>query len=93
MYIDPGSTNFIIQILIGAVAGAGLAIATFWRRIVSLFSRKKAGPESPTPAAGVDATGPPSAERDAAPPPDSSATVQTPPSVTDAGGTSDSGSG
>ena len=38
-YIDPGSSSFIIQILIGAAAGAGLAIATFWRRIRLFFGR------------------------------------------------------
>ena len=50
-YIDPGSTNFIIQILIGALAGAGLAIATFWRRIKLFFSRNKAKDDgAPDPA-------------------------------------------
>jgi hypothetical protein len=52
-YIDPGSSSFIIQILIGALAGAGLAIATFWRRIRMFFSRNKdkdAGAQTPPPA-------------------------------------------
>jgi hypothetical protein len=44
-YIDPGSSSFIIQILIGAAAGSALAIATFWRRIrsflVRVFGKKK----------------------------------------------------
>jgi hypothetical protein len=40
-YIDPGSSSFIIQILIGAAAGGALAIATFWRRIVAFFRRNK----------------------------------------------------
>ena len=39
-YIDPGSSSFIIQMLIGAAAGAALAIATFWRRIAGFFSRR-----------------------------------------------------
>lgn len=43
-YIDPGSTNFILQLLLGGLLGAGLAIATFWKRIRSfvgrVFSRK-----------------------------------------------------
>jgi hypothetical protein len=38
-YIDPGSSSFIVQILIGAAAGGALAIATFWRRIKAFFSR------------------------------------------------------
>ncbi len=41
-YIDPGSSSFIVQMLIGAAAGAALAVATFWRRIVSFFRRDKA---------------------------------------------------
>ena len=38
-YIDPGSSSFIVQMLIGAAAGAALAVATFWRRIMSFFRR------------------------------------------------------
>jgi hypothetical protein len=38
-YIDPGSTNFLIQLLLGGVFAAGLAIATFWRRIQSFVGR------------------------------------------------------
>lgn len=48
-YIDPGSSSFIIQILIGAVAGAGLAIATFWRRIRGFFA-KLFGRDTDTPS-------------------------------------------
>ena len=44
-YIDPGSSSFIVQMLIGAAAGAGLAIATFWRRIIGFFRRNKGGGE------------------------------------------------
>lgn len=50
MYIDPGSGSFIIQILIGAAAGAGLAIATFWRRIKAFFTRNKADAPTSSPA-------------------------------------------
>lgn len=41
-YIDPGSSSFIVQMLIGAGAGAALAVATFWRRIIGFFRRDKA---------------------------------------------------
>lgn len=44
-YIDPGSSSFIVQMLIGAAAGAALAIATFWRRILAFFSRRRGGGE------------------------------------------------
>jgi hypothetical protein len=38
-YIDPGSANFIIQMILGAFLGAALAIATFWRRVKAFFGR------------------------------------------------------
>ena len=38
-YIDPGSTNFLIQLLLGSLFGVGLALATFWRRVVGFFGR------------------------------------------------------
>ncbi len=56
-YIDPGSTNFIIQILIGALAGAGLAIATFWRRIKLFFTRNKDKDEEAPPTTSSGPTG------------------------------------
>lgn len=40
-YMDPGSGSFIIQMLIGAMLGAAVAIKVFWRRIVGFFSRKR----------------------------------------------------
>jgi hypothetical protein len=44
-YIDPGSSSFIVQMLIGAAAGAALAVATFWRRIIGFFRRDKSKDE------------------------------------------------
>lgn len=38
-YIDPGSTTYIVQIILGAIFGAGLAIATFWRRFRDFVGR------------------------------------------------------
>lgn len=38
-YIDPGSTNFLLQLVFGSLLGAGLAVATFWKRIRSFFGR------------------------------------------------------
>jgi hypothetical protein len=40
-YIDPGSSSMLIQIILGAAAGVGLAIATFWNRLRTFFGRKK----------------------------------------------------
>lgn len=39
MYLDPGSSSFIIQILIAALLGAGLAFRGYWSKLFSLFKR------------------------------------------------------
>ena len=39
-YIDPGTGSFLIQGIIAAVVGAGVALKMFWHRIVGLFGGK-----------------------------------------------------
>lgn len=90
MYIDPGSTNFIIQILIGAAAGAGLAIATFWRRIRMFFSRDKGRDKATGKEGGASPSAqaqPPTApaEVPTTPPPAETPPVQAPPAPPAAG--------
>jgi hypothetical protein len=41
MYLDPCSGSFLIQLLIAAIAGAGIAIAISWGRIKRFFSKNK----------------------------------------------------
>ena len=41
IYLDPGSGSFLIQLLIAALAGAGIAIAISWGRIKRFFSKNK----------------------------------------------------
>jgi hypothetical protein len=41
LYLDPGSGSFLIQLLIAAIAGAGIAIAASWSKIKRLFHKKK----------------------------------------------------
>lgn len=41
-YIDPGTGSFVIQGIIAAVVGAGLAFKMFWHRIKSVFTGKPA---------------------------------------------------
>jgi len=36
-YLDPGSGSFLLQLLIGALLAAGLAIRAFWTKIKRLF--------------------------------------------------------
>lgn len=44
-YLDPGSGSFLIQLLIAALAGAGIVIASQWSRIKRLLGKKKAHPD------------------------------------------------
>jgi hypothetical protein len=43
-YIDPGTTNFLLQMLIAGIVAAAFALKTFWRNAkeftANLFSRK-----------------------------------------------------
>lgn len=36
-YVDPGSTGFIVQIIIGAVVGVGFFFKSFWWRVKAIF--------------------------------------------------------
>ena len=49
-YLDPGSGSLIVQIVLAAVMGAGVAIGVFWRNIKAFFTGKKAtrGEADPT---------------------------------------------
>ena len=40
-YLDPGSGSMLIQIIIAAVLGAGVAIRVFWKNIQAFFTGKK----------------------------------------------------
>lgn len=46
IYLDPGSGSMLIQILLAALLGAGVAIRIFWRNIKAFFTGKKAGEAS-----------------------------------------------
>ncbi len=38
-YIDPGTGSFILTAIIGALAGIGLAVKIYFRKIVNFFKR------------------------------------------------------
>jgi hypothetical protein len=48
-YLDPASGSMLLQILLGLIAGAAVALKLGWRHIAAClplgFWRKKAGPE------------------------------------------------
>ncbi len=39
-YVDPGSASIIIQAIIGFIAGALATIKLWWKKFISLFSKK-----------------------------------------------------
>jgi hypothetical protein len=41
LYLDPGSGSFLIQLLIAAIAGAGIAIAASWSKIKRLLNKNR----------------------------------------------------
>jgi hypothetical protein len=45
-YLDPGSGSMLIQIVLAALLGAGVAIRIFWRNIKAFFTGKKASDDS-----------------------------------------------
>lgn len=62
-YLDPGSGSMLIQILLAALLGAGVAVKIFWRNIKAFFTGKKASEgttEDPTAVAEDDPTSVPS---------------------------------
>jgi hypothetical protein len=40
LYLDPGSGSFLIQLLIAALLGAGIALRVYWGKIKGLFGKK-----------------------------------------------------
>jgi hypothetical protein len=38
-YIDPGSGSMILQLLIGAFVGAGIAVKVYWQKIRMKFMK------------------------------------------------------
>jgi hypothetical protein len=39
MYLDPGSGSFLLQILVATIAGAGIFLVTYWRKVSAFFAR------------------------------------------------------
>tara|TARA_B100000686_G_scaffold229008_1_gene236389 strand:+ start:2073 stop:2264 length:192 start_codon:yes stop_codon:yes gene_type:complete len=39
-YIDPGSGSLILQMILGALVGAGIAIKVYWFKLKEKFSRR-----------------------------------------------------
>lgn len=52
LYLDPGSGSFILQLLLGLLLGASVAIKIYWAKIKSLFTGKRT--ETVQPADKID---------------------------------------
>jgi hypothetical protein len=39
IYIDPGSGSMLLQIIAGAILGAGVVVKTYWTKIKSFFGK------------------------------------------------------
>ena len=48
LYLDPGSGSLLVQLLLAAVLGAGVAVRIYWKKIKALFSRGKKDSIDPT---------------------------------------------
>ncbi len=48
LYLDPGSGSFLIQLLLAALLGIGVAVRIYWTKIKTLFSGKKPEPMQTT---------------------------------------------
>jgi hypothetical protein len=54
-YLDPGTGSLILQALLGAIAAAAVAIATFWSKIKMVIGRfRRRGQASSTAAGGPE---------------------------------------
>ena len=40
-YIDPGTGSMVVQVLIGAIVGVGVAIKVYWYKLKEKLIRKK----------------------------------------------------
>ncbi len=47
-YIDPGSGSMILQVLLGGIAAAAVALKVFWRRVLEFLHLSK--PSEPLPS-------------------------------------------
>ena len=55
-YLDPGSGSLILQMIVGGVAAAGVALKLYWHKVLRFLRLKKDDPVDTTPATpGPDA--------------------------------------
>jgi len=40
-YLDPGTGSMLVQLIVGGLAAAGVAVKLYWRRLTNLFRFRK----------------------------------------------------
>jgi len=55
-YLDPGTTSYVIQVLVAAFAGTSLAATAVIRRVRAVLSRKRAEEDAPKAKAPAQET-------------------------------------
>ncbi len=50
-YVDPGSGSMFLQLLLGGVAGVGVIVRLYWRRVAGWFSNRSARDQNQQPDA------------------------------------------
>lgn len=46
-YLDPTSGSILLQVLLGGIAGAALALKLFWHKILALFGIARSDDDEP----------------------------------------------
>ena len=49
-YLDPGSSSMIVQMFLGGLAAAGVALKLYWRRLMKFLHLRKEDPEVDVPS-------------------------------------------
>lgn len=48
LYLDPGSGSLLVQLLLAAALGIGVAVRIYWNKLKSLFGGHKSGSNDPS---------------------------------------------
>ncbi|HEX9018651.1 MAG TPA: hypothetical protein VF806_05670 [Anaerolineaceae bacterium] len=48
LYLDPGSGSLLVQLLLAALLGIGVALRIYWSKLKALFSGQKSATPQPT---------------------------------------------
>ncbi|MCR9140974.1 MAG: hypothetical protein NXI24_01785 [bacterium] len=51
-YLDPGTGSFILQMILGGVAGAALLLRVYWQKFLALFGSRSASDSEQAKGAG-----------------------------------------